>query len=48
MSHVCNFPDNLHPNIQANAWDEEFFNMDGQAYIQIHEDGGRRFDFGAV
>ena len=30
------------------TWDEDFFNMDGQAYIQIDEDGGGRFEFGAV
>ncbi len=33
---------------QMDAWDEDFFNMDGQAYIQIDEDDGGRFEFGAV
>ncbi len=33
---------------QMDAWDKEFFNMDGQATIQIEEDGGGRFKFGAV
>jgi len=33
---------------EMDMWDEEFFNMDGQAYIQIDEDGGGRFEFGAV
>ncbi len=30
------------------VWDEDFFNMDGQAYIQIDDDGGGPFEFGAV
>ena len=30
------------------AWDEEFFNMDGQAYIHIDADGSGRFEFGAA
>jgi hypothetical protein len=30
------------------AWDEDFFNMDGQAYIQINNDGGGNINFGAV
>ena len=33
---------------EMDAWDDDFFNMDGEAFIQIDEDGGRRFGFGAV
>jgi hypothetical protein len=33
---------------EMDMWDEDFFNMDGQSYIQIDDDGGGNFEFGAI
>ena len=33
---------------EMEAWDEDSFNMDGQAYLQIDNDGGGSVKFGAV
>ncbi len=30
------------------AWDEDYFNPKGKAYIQINKDGSGKFQFGAV
>ncbi len=33
---------------ETDGRDEDFFNMNGQAYIQIDDDCGERFEFGTV
>ena len=33
---------------QMDPWDEDFFNMDGQAHIQISDNGRGNLEFGAV